>query len=176
MVAVYTAARRSEIARIKRSDINLEDKTIRITIRKGGRNTKGLRIHKIPLHENLIPYLKQHLKELPKAQKCLFTTNDDHLTDTGFDQKKERKKAELLGEELGKSLVNSEFQYTVGWHIHRHSLSSLLAKLHFSVEDAMKFVGHKTESIHNRYRHTEFSKKREIVEKMEQKGYSRGTA
>jgi integrase len=147
--AAYTSARRSEIVRVRRRDIDFERGVVRLTIKKG-RGDKPFRYLDFPIHSDLKPLLAEHMDE--HKGESLFTSDDDHLTDSGFDEKEERSKASSLGNQLKDALVGTEFELCSGWHIYRHSFISAVGEF-LTPAQGMQLVGHHTESVHLRYRH-----------------------
>jgi integrase len=161
--AAYTSARRSELVRVTRKDVNLEDGTVRLRLKKG-RGQKAYKFHIFPLHDDLKELLAIHLEELPTNQLSLFASNDAHIVGDKFEEKEERSKAEALGDALKEALAETEFRLCSGWHIHRHSFISMLAENKVGIEQAKSLVGHSTSAIHLRYRHDSFSGRRETVD------------
>jgi hypothetical protein len=104
-----------------------------------------------PIHSDLKPLLIEHMNE--HKGEALFTSDDDHLTESGFDEKEERAKAEYLGHQLKEALVDTEFELCSGWHIYRHSFISAIGET-LTPTQGMLLVGHHTESVHLRYRHS----------------------
>jgi integrase len=147
--AAYTSARRSEIVRVRRRDIDFERGVVRLTIKKG-RGDKPFRYLDFPIHSDLRPLLIEHMSE--HKGEALFTGDDDHLVDSGFDDEEERAKASWLGNQLKKALVGTEFELCSGWHIYRHSFISAIGET-LTPAQGMQLVGHHTESVHLRYRH-----------------------
>jgi integrase len=147
--AAYTSARRSEIVRVRRRDIDFERGVVRLTIKKG-RGDKPFRYLDFPIHSDLKPLLDEHMDE--HKGEALFTSDDDHVVDSGFDEKEERSKASSLGNQLKDALIGTEFELCSGWHIYRHSFISAIGET-LTPAQGMQLVGHHTESVHLRYRH-----------------------
>jgi integrase len=160
--AVYTSARRSELVRVTRKDVDLDAGTVRLLLKKG-RGQRAYKFHIFPLHQDLRELLAIHLQELPDTQLSLFASNDTHIVGDKFDEKEERAKAEALGDFLKETLAGTEFELCSGWHIHRHSFISMLAENRVDIEQARSLVGHSTNEIHLRYRHTSFESQRSTV-------------
>jgi integrase len=152
--AAYTASRRSEICRVQIQDVDFEDNTVRLIVKKG-RGQAAFRQHTFPLHNELVKFLKDHIAELPSGQRCLFTNDDNHLVDGIFDDAATRHKADWLGKQLKNALTGTEFELCSGWHIYRHSLATMLANNCEDVETVMQIIGHKNEAIHRLYRHNQ---------------------
>ena len=107
--------------------------------------------------------LRTHLKE--HVGESLFTSDDAHLTDVGFDEAEVRAKASWLGQQLKDALVGTEFELCSGWHIHRHSFISAIGET-LTPADAMNLVGHRTGKVHLGYRHTKHDKQAAAVESL----------
>jgi len=163
--AAYTATRRSEIARVQRSDIDLdaENPTVNIGLMKGRGNFE-ISFHRVPLHQNLVAVLKDWLDELPENRRMVFAATEDVLRPDGsIDEKANRKAADNLGRHLWRNLANTEFALVSGWHIHRHSLLTLLGSNGHTIEEAMTFVNHRTKRVAEMYRHVEPKRNPELL-------------
>ncbi|MDA0591013.1 MAG: tyrosine-type recombinase/integrase [Planctomycetota bacterium] len=150
--AVYTSARRSEIARFRRRDVDLERGVVRLHMLKG-RGLSAIRRHEFPIHDEFRPLLEEHLSE--HVGESLFCCDDAHLTKTGtgFDEKGVRAKSHSLTDALKDALRGTEFELCSGWHIYRHSFISAVGQ-NLTPAQAMVLVGHQTERVHLAYRHT----------------------
>ena len=175
--AAYTSARRSEITRVRKQDLDLDRGIVRLTLLKG-RGLKAYRYHDFPLHQDLIELLRVHANEHP--HESLFTSDDAHLDGAGFDEKEVKEKASWLGQHLKMVLKDTEFEFTSGWHIHRHSMISMLGQSN-DLELVMNLVGHQTEMVHLSYRHSSMSAKADAVQAIDlgvsetKRGYVGGT-
>ena len=147
--AVYTSSRRSEIVRVRRRDIDLDRGFVRLVLMKG-RGDQAYRYLNFPIHPVLSEILRTHLEE--HAGESLFTSDDAHLTESGFDEIEERSKGSWLGQQLKDALAGTEFELCSGWHIYRHSFISAIGET-LTPQQAMVLVGHQTEGVHLRYRH-----------------------
>jgi len=69
------------------------------------------------------------LDRMPEDLQCLYMDNDGHLKEGGrlIDDKKTRDKANRLGELMKKALKGTRFKLVAGFHIHRHTLNTMLA-------------------------------------------------
>ncbi len=152
--SAYTGARRSELVRVKRADIDLEAETIKFRLLKG-RGKKSFVSHTMPLHSQLRDFLADFLNRLPESQVCVFTENDSHLQNDGilFDDRNTRTKANKLGQMLTGALKGTRFELVSGFHIHRHTLNTMLANAGNDTKLVMSIIGHKTERISLRYQH-----------------------
>lgn len=153
----YTAARRSELVRVKRSDLDFEANSVMLRIRKGRRDQSWVP-HRVPLHEQLREFLLAYIESLPADRECIFAENDVHLVNGVFDDRNTGTKSNRLGKLMRDALADTDFKMVSGFHIHRHTLSSMLASLH-DVRTVMNIIGHKTERISLRYQHADRDEK-----------------
>tara|TARA_R110000824_G_scaffold23657_2_gene84421 strand:+ start:194 stop:1699 length:1506 start_codon:yes stop_codon:yes gene_type:complete len=155
MFSAFTGARRSELLRVRRTDIQLDSRKVRLMLRKG-ETEKKYRIHWMPLHDTLATFLETYLQQIPAEQECIFAENDQHLlasgdfTDTGV-----RDKANRLGKLLRNVLTGTKFQYVAGFHIYRHTLNSMLVNASGDTDQVMGIIGHKTRRINELYQHAD---------------------
>jgi integrase len=159
LCSAYTGARRSELVRVKRSDIDLAAGTIKFKLLKG-RGNKSWVPHKMPIIAQFQRFLTDYLQRLPESRQCVFMENDAHLKPDGilFDDKNTRTKANRLGQLITKALKGTRFQLVSGFHIHRHTLNSMLANAGNDTRMVMSIIGHKTERISLRYQHSDRNK------------------
>ena len=108
--------------------------------------------------------LCDHLKE--HEHESLFTPDDAHLVGESFDEKDARAKFSWLSQHLKETLVTTEFESCSGWHIHRNSLISLLGWTN-DKDFVMSLVGHETDMIHLRYRHSSMPAKADAMNRIE---------
>jgi integrase len=162
--ATYTGVRRSEIARVHCDDINLSssEPTVRVGLRKG-RGDFELLYHEVPLHLDLAELLADWMEEMPAGKLLLFTPTDSMLVNGKIDEQKERTAADGLGKLLRRHLAGSEFQYCSGWHLHRHSLLTLIESKGYDLETAMALVNHRNRKVAQMYRHGGNSQTREVL-------------
>jgi integrase len=120
--------------------------------------------HTVPLHPKLVAVLEEWLDELPKSRRMVFAANEDVMrSDGSLNEKANRKAADNLGQHLWRNLANTEFALVSGWHIHRHSLLTLLGEKGHTVEEAMAFVNHRTRKVAEMYRHIEQKQNPELL-------------
>ena len=165
--AVYfvaaTGIRRSEIARVRKCDVYLEDREATIWLRKG-RKQEELKSHRRYLPETVVPYLTQVLAELPKDQQSVFVNDDVHLIGSSFDEDEERKKADVLTRKLISAYTNSQWANAAGFHKFRHSLASILLIEGKSQTEVKETLGWCSDEMAQRYSHLAIHRKREIIE------------
>lgn len=159
-----TGARRSELARVRRRDLLLGDDLPLVTLlKRKGRKDKDLLMQKAVLPNKLIPVLERLLRLLPAGQECLFTSDDKHLTSSGFNEKVERSKANYLSKHLVAALEGSKWEHSAGWHLYRHTFASRLLANGYSKTDVMELIGWCSDSMAQRYQHQTFDRKSAII-------------
>jgi integrase len=169
--ATHTGVRRSEIARVHRNDVDLtsSEPSVRVGLRKG-RGNYELKFHNVPLHDHLADLLAEWVDELPPSKCLLFTPTDSILVNGKIDQIKERTAADNLGMQLTRNLAGTEFQFTSGWHIHRHSLLTLIGSMGHDLDTAMALVNHRTRKVAEMYRHGSGSQSRDVLNQVKISG------
>jgi integrase len=138
--AAYTGARRSELLRSRREDIDFESRTVTIREKKKDR-TKKETYRQVPLTPFLFDVLKQWFAVHPGGEFTFCST---------------------AGEEMTEQMANHHFRWAVegsmwsvirGWHCLRHSFVSLLAAHGVDERVIMKLVGHLNPETTKRYSH-----------------------
>ena len=164
LIACATGARRSELTRIRRQDLSLDDELPMLTLTKmkGRKNNPYLR-QKMPLPPFVLPYLKKLLKILPVGQHSLFNANDEHLTADGFNEDTVRGKASYLTEKINEALKDTKWEHAAGWHIYRHTLASQLLMAGYSQTEVMNLIGWCSEEMARKYQHTTHAHKAAMV-------------
>ena len=138
----FTAARRSEVCRLKPSDVSLDAKTITITElkRKHGSVTKRV----LPIHSDLLPILTQRSSRSPLFTKSVWT-----LT-TGLKRALRGTRFEIKG---------------FGFHALRHSAASRLLAQNVPVTVVADILGHSTpQTTLNVYAHAFDEDRRKAME------------
>lgn len=158
-----TGARRSELARVRVSDVRLDDLQVVIWRRKGRKN-KDLIGHRASITEDMVPYLRGIIHQLPEGQQSLFCSDDEHIRGIAFDEEAEQSKATYLTKELTKALRGSKYSNAVGWHKYRHTLASVLLAAGNSREAVMETIGWCSQEMANRYSHLASDRRRAIIE------------
>ena len=147
-----TGARRSELCRVKKKDLDLNNKAVRIWMRKGS-GERDLKPHRRELLDDVIPFLKALLLQTPKDQQCIFCANDDHVLGDSWDQKLERRKWDYLTDQFKKALGNSMYANADGFHVYRHTLASILLAEGYSQAEVKETIGWCTDEMAARYQH-----------------------
>jgi integrase len=148
--AAYTGARRSEIVRVKPSDVDLVNGEV--TIREKKRVKKKDSTRKVPLS----PFLKEVLG------KWFFERGEG---DTLFCKRDGNKIAprEALNYFQRAVRVSPKWSKLRGLHVFRHSFVSALASKGVDQRTIDAFVGHQTEQQRRRYTHLYRTTKEEAI-------------
>ena len=164
LVASATGARRSELTRIRRQDLILDEVMPMLTLTKmKGRKDKPYLRQKMPLPLFVVTTLRGLLRVLPDSQQSLFCANDEHLTSDGFDEDIVRIKARYLTERIKEGLDQTKWQYAAGWHIYRHTLASQLLMTGYSQNEVMNLIGWCSEEMARKYQHTTHEHKAAMI-------------
>jgi integrase len=148
--AAHTGARRSEILRLKKSDIDLSSSVALIHEKKRVCGTTTTR------RVTLSPFLKGALSEWlashPGGQH-LFT---QHVA--VFRSRKRRLEATPVTrneatDHFERTLAGSKWAVVRGWHVFRHSFASSCAACGIDQRLIDEWLGHQTEEMRRRYRH-----------------------
>ena len=88
----------------------------------------------------------------------MFKETDNHrennnLGEQRINELKERQACRSLAKFLDDSLKGSEFLFTTGWHIHRRDLICLLKQSRVGIQQRMKLIGPRNETVHRGYSH-----------------------
>ena len=143
MFCKVTGLRRSELVRVRRSDLRLDDLTV-VTWKRKGRKDKPIWGHRAAITEEVKVYLKGILHQMDEGQECIFTETDEHapvgLKDS-WNEEKETRIAASYGKQLKKALRNSKWSGATGWHLYRHTLASLLLLEGKTQSEVMDAIG-----------------------------------
>lgn len=147
-LAAHTGARRSELIRAEKQDVDL---TGTITIREKKKARGKTTTRNVPMSSRLKEALTDWLKVHPGG-KWLFCH--------GKVLRSRVKRSEpmpisrnVANDQLKKTLANSRWEVVRGFHVLRHSLISTLAAEGVDSRLIMDMVGHLTADIHRRYTH-----------------------
>ena len=132
-------------------------------LKRKGRKEKDLLTQKAVLPHKLTPILERLLRVLPESQECIFTADDEHLTENGFCQEAERAKANYLSKQLNASLKASKWEHSAGWHLYRHTFASRLLAAGYSKTDIKELIGWFSDDMAQHYQHQTFERKSAIV-------------
>ena len=175
--AAHTGARRSEVLRVRRHDIDLEAGHALIREKKRSRGTRTIR--RVPLSPFLAGVLKEWLQAHPgseflfcnggvvgRSKKRSLTTGHkgDRTRSSSLKgrmaavRKRERPAASGLTKDeahdhFGRTLAGSRWEVLRGWHVLRHSFISNCAAGGVDQRLIDAWVGHTTEEMRRRYRH-----------------------
>ena len=142
-VAAYTGARRSELLRSRKSDVNFDTNVITIRERKRVRGKRTTR--RVPICQKLRPILVDWLGEHPGTQWTFSVRERDGQA------------TKVTGNKVQKQFIStlskSRWSVMSGWHCLRHSFISNLASAGVDQRIIDDFVGHTTEEMRRRYRH-----------------------
>ena len=120
LFVAYTGCRRSEVTRLKASDIDLARGTITLTSYKKVKGVDTPTV--IPIHERLRPMLERRIE----CEPLLFTRSIDTLTSG-----------------LKKAIQESKFDKKgFGFHVLRHTLATRLIQKNVPVTSVSRILGH----------------------------------
>jgi len=142
---LYTGARRSSMILQKVSDIDFDNSTIRLLVRKENRNfqmTSRVVPLLFPLQVALWIWLSDHPDDHPGGDVLFTDVKNQPLT----------AKQAHLG--LAYYLLGTKFQ-GLGWHCLRHSFVSIAAAKGIALDSIAQFTGHHSDDVARLYRHLE---------------------
>ncbi len=155
--AAFTGARRSELMRAQRFDIDTRNNIMTVRERKRVRGSRSTR--QVPLCSELKAILNDWLMKhpggtplfcYPAVQVNATQTLTPDQTNSVFRQ----------------AVTNSKWRKLSGWHCLRHSFISNLACLGTDQRIIDEFVGHTTEEMRRRYRHLFPNVKNSAIERV----------
>ena len=138
-IAAHTGARRSEIVRIKPSDVDLVGEVL--TIREKKRDKSRLTIRRVPMTPLLKTVLADWLSKRGKGKSLICKANGDDVTPR-----------EAMNY-FTRALRKSKWKVVRGLHTLRHSYISALANKGVDQRIIDELAGHQTEQQRRRYRH-----------------------
>lgn len=153
-IAVYTGARRGEIARLTWADVDLERRRLTVHSKKQSRS-QTLVARTTAIHSSLLPVLQAHRLRtggmgylFPGKEVCTHTPpNSLHL-------------------DLASALEGTAYE-GVGWHTFRHSFITNMARAGVSRDVIKNMVGHVSDEMFERYRHVLPDEQERALEAME---------
>jgi len=159
MFVAKTGARRSEMARCRLEDLNLDDAKPSVVLREKKRDkTVRETFRRVYLAPSLVVVLRNWLKIHPGGAHlfCMTTTLKALLN--GRMTGKKRAKPEPLAPNLARyyfeeTLADSKWGVIKGFHVFRHSFASNLAAAGKDPRIIDELMGHQTEAMRKRYRH-----------------------
>jgi integrase len=138
--AALTGARRSEIIRSERDDIDMQG--ARVVIREKKRDKrKSVTFRAVDLHPRLAETMREWFRRHPGGR---YTLARDDGTPSDVD---------VMDHRLESVLRGSKWSVVRGWHVFRHSFISTLASHGVDQRVIDAFVGHQTDEMRRRYRH-----------------------
>jgi len=151
-MAAHTGARRSELCRSLREDIDFESGSILIRERKKQKGRETFR------HVPLSPRLHLALREwLTHSELSSYTFPAEHRVARNRSEYRRENFASVSPDEatdhLSQALSGTKWDKIRGWHIFRHSFISNCASLAVDQRMIDAWVGHQTEDMRKRYRH-----------------------
>jgi len=158
-----TGARRSELTRVRVSDVRLEDLQVTIWRRKG-RKDKDLVGHRVSITQDLVPYLSGVIHQLPEGQTSIFCSDDAHIDGEAFNEQLEQSKAEYLHKQLTEALKGSRYSRAVSWHLYRHTLASMLLAEGYGQNVVKETIGWCSDEMAQRYSHLAQEKRQQLIE------------
>lgn len=159
--AAHTGARRSEMLRAQRNDVDFAGQSV--LIREKKRNRGQLTNRRVPLSPLLIEVLREWLAVHPGGQN-LFC----HPLEVVRCRKKRTEYVPLTRNEahdhFHRTLADSKWSVLRGWHTLRHSFASNCAAAGVDQRFVNAWMGHMTESMVRRYQHLRPDKQREALD------------
>jgi site-specific recombinase XerD len=161
----YTGTRRSELCRIKVSNIVLDDQTASISKRKG-RSDKEFWFHKMELLDVVMESLRGVIAQTKSENReCVFVADDAHVVGNSVDEKNERLKAEKLSRDLKRSFKDTIYSNLNGWHLFRHTIASILLSNATTEREIEEIIGWRPDSkMVRNYVHVLAKRKRKTLE------------
>lgn len=151
-MAAHTGARRSELCRSLREDIDFESDSILIREKKKQKGKETFR------HVPMSPRLRTVLSNwLNLSALSPYTFPMEHRVSRMRNQNRRENNQSVSADEatdhLNQTLAGTKWAKIRGWHIFRHSFISNCASLAVDQRMIDAWVGHQTEEMRKRYRH-----------------------
>jgi integrase len=148
-IAAYTGARKSEILRSQRTDIDMEAGAIVLREKKREQGRDSTR--RVPLSPALAKILAEWLAVAPESS---FTIAKPALARSRTKKPAgERLTPREAHDHLQRTLADTKWKCVRGYHVLRHSFISALANRGIDQRIIDEFVGHQSEQQRKRYRH-----------------------
>ena len=150
VMAAHTGARRSEMLRTERQDVDFEAGII--TIREKKRVRGKLTSRRVPMSSRLT----EALAELPPINGSLFGNLSVQTVQKAFRRVVGKHASDATnGEIKARTEAKRRTKWSVvkGYHVLRHSFISALANKGIDQRIIDELVGHQTEAMRRRYRH-----------------------
>jgi integrase len=163
----FTGTRRSELTRIRRADVILDGDLPQATLTKlKGRKNKAVKRQVVAVPQYAIEPLQKLLKMMPEDQECLFCSDDSHMTQNGFDQRRVLYHADQLTKAYDRVRSKTKWLHAAGWHKFRHTLASVLLQQGHSQIPVKETIGWCDDSMAERYSHLTVSGKAVIINRV----------
>lgn len=152
-LAAHTGARRSELCRSLREDIDFEGRSILMREKKRQKGKETFR--HIPLSSSLADVLSEWLNV---STVSAYTFPAEHQVSRCRNRNRRENDCESVSpdeatDHLEKTIRGTRWQKIRGWHIFRHSFISNCASQRVDQRMIDAWVGHQTEEMRQRYRH-----------------------
>jgi integrase len=150
VMAAHTGARRSEMLRAERQDVDVEAGII--TIREKKRVRGKVTTRRVPMSSRL----KEALAALPAVNGHLFGKLSVQAVQKGFMRVVGKHASGALNAETkasNQAKRRTKWSVLKGYHVLRHSFISALANKGVDQRIIDELVGHQTEAMRRRYRH-----------------------
>lgn len=148
--AAYTGARRSEMMRLRWTDIDFPAETV--TLHEKKRNKERITSRRVPLSPKLVQVLRDWQAVHPGGQFVFC-----HRLEVVRSKTKRTEIVPITRNEAHHFFVNtlagSKWKVLRGWHVFRHSFVSNCASAAIDQRMIDEWVGHQTEDMRKRYRH-----------------------
>ncbi|SKA00104.1 tyrosine-type recombinase/integrase [Selenihalanaerobacter shriftii] len=151
-VLLYTGIRVSECVDLNLSDINLEDKTLRVVKGKGGKSRM------IGINKELLPYLHKYLK-----QRKQINIEDNPLFVSERDNRLSKR---TLQYHFKRWVQEAGLSNEITVHKCRHTFLSHLCQNGATLAEIKQISGHKNLASLQRYLHNDQKRLNEIVNKV----------
>jgi integrase len=160
LFAVHTGIRLSDSASLTWARIDVEQSLLRYTAKKTGTKIQ------VPLHNDLLQYLET-IPAGDEPNAPLFPSLAGRATGGGNG----------LSAAFGRLLISAEIDSPLGaektgrgrqlkalsFHSLRHSAASRLGNSGVSIDTSKNILGHTSDAVHEKYRHTDLTREREAI-------------
>ena len=164
-MAAHTGARRSELCRSMRDDIDFENGVILIREKKRAKGKETFR--HVPMSGRLSEVLSDWLSQVALSA---YTFPAEHRVSRNRNENRRENLESVSPDEatdhLTMALKETKWTKIRGWHIFRHSFISLLASNSTDQRMIDAWVGHQTEEMRRRYRHLFPNRQKQELEKV----------
>jgi integrase len=148
--AAFTGARRSEMMRLRWTEVDFESETV--TLHEKKRNKERMTSRRVPLSPKLVQVLRDWQSVHPGGQFVFC-----HQVIVARSRTKRTEPTPVTKNEahhlFTKTLASSKWKVVRGWHVFRHSFVSNCASHGLDQRMIDEWVGHQTEDMRKRYRH-----------------------